>query len=104
MNPDKLKELQIAPEHKRRPKLSIWIIGLAVCLVTALAIFFALPRGKDQQRVVNPGMKPPTNSGAAQPGNEAKAPAGSNSNVVLTVSGYIVNHERIEISPRFLGV
>ena len=103
MNPEKLKELQIAPSEKRRSTSSVWIIALAVIVITGLALFMALPRDKDKQRVVSGGMKPPAGidtNGSAAPSAAPAVPG----DVVLTVSGYIVNHERIEISPRFLGV
>ena len=103
MNPDKLKDLQIAPEQKRRPVGNIWVIGIAVIMITLVAAFFAVPRAKDRQRVVNTGVKPPTNSSSGAASGLALATAAPG-DVVLTVSGYIVNHERIEISPRFLGV
>ncbi len=103
MNPDKLKELQIAPEQKRRPAGTIWIIGLGVLVITLLAVFVAVPRAKDRERVVNTGMSRPTNSGLVEVRDPGRSAAGTGE-VVLTVSGYIVNHERIEISPRFLGV
>lgn len=56
-------------------------------------------------------VKPPTNSSPARtpaPSGAASTNANVSStgadDVLLTVSGYIVNHERIELSPRFLGV
>ncbi|MBX3746354.1 MAG: efflux RND transporter periplasmic adaptor subunit [Verrucomicrobiae bacterium] len=33
----------------------------------------------------------------------ARSPGGTSDTVVLTVSGYIINRERIELSPRFMG-
>jgi HlyD family secretion protein len=97
---DKLKNLKIDPEQKKRPQSSLWVIFLGVILVTALAIFFAWPRAKDKQRVVDHGIKPPANA----TGTNASQPAAAGGDVALTVSGYIINRERIEISPRFLGV
>jgi HlyD family secretion protein len=110
MNADKLKALAIAPEQKKRPQRSIWAIFLGVAVITAAAIWLAWPREQDNRRVVKTGIKPLTNSSAvlaasftktATPGSSSVVSAGD---VVLTVSGYIINRERIEISPRFLGV
>ena len=102
---DKLKDLHIDPEQKRRPQGSLWAIFLGVLLVTALALFFAWPRAKDTQRVVNRGMKPATNAlPNIQTGASASVGSTASNDVVLTVSGYIINRARIEISPRFLGV
>ncbi len=108
MNPDKLKELQIAPEQKRRPRGALWLIAIAVFLVTAAAIYFAWPSSKDKERIVDTGVKMASKDSSAQIDGQGGAtkPAITTSptDSVLTVSGYIVNHERIELSPRFLGV
>lgn len=98
---DKLKDLQIDPEKKQRPQSSLWAIFLGVILVSAVAVFFAWPRAKDKQRLINTGVKPPTNS-VATPASSVSTP--TSGHFVLTVSGYIINRERIELSPRFLGV
>jgi HlyD family secretion protein len=106
MDPDHLERLRIRSEAKRRPRRAVWTIFLLVLALTGGALFLAWPRLRDQTRVLDAaGQK--TNSNAAKPGTvptNAPPPAGAKSNVVLTVSGYIVNHERIELSPRFLGV
>ncbi|MBC8097315.1 MAG: efflux RND transporter periplasmic adaptor subunit [Akkermansiaceae bacterium] len=99
---DKLKSLQIDPEQKRRPQTSFWAILLGVVVLTAVAIFFAWPRAKDRQRVVSNGTRPATNVSATTPG--LPATTGSSANAAITVSGYIINRERIELSPRFMGI
>ena len=110
MNAEKLKALRINPEEKQRPQSSFWLILLAVVAVLAVSIFFAWPRSKDRERIKPTGVKPPTNSTPAtadarkSPGAAVSQIEGSKQDVVLTVSGYIINRERIEISPRFLGV
>ncbi|HYG24164.1 MAG TPA: efflux RND transporter periplasmic adaptor subunit [Verrucomicrobiae bacterium] len=96
---DKLKNLQIDPEKKRRPQGSLWAIFLGVLGVTAIAIFYAWPRSSDKQRVINTQRAGATNVTAS-----ASRSSSTNDNVALTVSGYIINRERIELSPRFLGV
>lgn len=103
MNPDKLRKLQIAPDQKKRPQRSLWVIFLGVILVTAVAIYFAWPRAGDARRVKATGVKLPASSASAPSVSRTNAPA-ARDDVVLTVSGYIINRERIEISPRFLGV
>ena len=106
MDPEKLKALQIAPEAKERPQRSLWIIFLIVALVTAFGIYFAWPRKDDDRRLL-PGTK---NKAASQPGTNvapvsaSSAPTAKLEDSVLTVSGYIVNRERIELSPRFMGL
>src|SRR5215510_4787639 len=111
MNAEKLKALQISPDQKQRSQGSFWLIVLTVFAVLAVSIFFAWPRLSDRQRIKVTSVKLPTNSSpviaatststATTPGNSLSA---SKQDVVLTVSGYIINRERIEISPRFLGV
>jgi HlyD family secretion protein len=107
VNADKLKSLQIAPEQKRRSRAPIFLIILGVAGVTLGAIYFARPRAQEQ-RIVNYGMKASassaTSTGANPIANSTNIVTGSGDDVALTVSGYIVNRERIEISPRFLGV
>src|SRR6476659_8143403 len=110
MDAEKLRALRIDPDEKQRPQSSFWLIFLVVIAVLAVSVFFAWPRLKDRERVKLTGVKPPTNSvpatASAEKGPSNPAPTGQNSkaDVVLTVSGYIINRERIEISPRFLGV
>ncbi|HEU5125438.1 MAG TPA: efflux RND transporter periplasmic adaptor subunit [Verrucomicrobiae bacterium] len=99
---DKLKELQIDPEQKRRPQRSLWTIFLGVLLIAAIAVFYAWPREKDKHRMLDTGIKAPTNSIGSN--SAALSPSEINNDLLLTVSGYIINRERIEISPRFLGV
>jgi HlyD family secretion protein len=105
MDSEKLKELQIKPEAKKRPQRPVWMIFLGVALVTALGAYFAWPKKQEERRLL-PGQKE-TVADAANA--RASAPAATNPapdvhGAVLTVSGYIVNRERIELSPRFIGV
>jgi HlyD family secretion protein len=110
MDAAKLKALRINPDEKQRPQGSFWLILLTVVAVLAVSIFFAWPRIKDRERIKITSVKPPTNPVPAtstaekSPGDAIPHAAGSKQDVVLTVSGYIINRERIEISPRFLGV
>lgn len=101
---DKLKSLRIDKDQKKRPQSALWAIFLGVAILSAIAIFYAWPRAKDNQRLINTqsGIKPSTNStaGSLNSSSSARDPDG----IVLTVSGYIINRARIEISPRFLGV
>ncbi len=117
MNETKLAQLQIDTSQKSRPRRSLWIIFLTVGVIAALALYFAWPRASDKVRVFG-GKKDKAAAGAAVDagsvrgaGETSKGVATTNSTTsgkaddsVLTVSGYIVNRERIELSPRFLGV
>jgi HlyD family secretion protein len=97
MNSEKLNELQIRPEDKRRSPRPPWIIFLVVLLIAAVAVFFAWPRLSDTQRVHNGGK---TNAVATDPSSNSVP---TNTDAVLTVSGYIINRQRIELSPRYMG-
>jgi HlyD family secretion protein len=115
MNADKLKELQLGAGAKSRPKRALWTIFIGVALLTSLALFYAWPRASDSLRIAI-GVKPvgrgqpvqgnSSTNGAANfaAGGQVSAKAGHAGEVVLTVSGYIINRERIELSPRFMGV
>lgn len=98
MNSDKLNQLKIDTQAKSRPKAVFWLIVIFVVLVTAVAIYFAWPKSDDSRRLIA-SNKP----SAATNSTVVAAPQRSN-DALLTVSGYIVNRERIELSPRFLGV
>lgn len=120
MNSDKLKKLAIREEAKSRPNLSFWAILLGVLAVTGVAGYLAMPREGDDKRINNQSAKAqadaPSSSAAKSPKSSSNATptpasprsetASSNggSGTVLTVSGYIINRERIELSPRYMGV
>ncbi len=126
MSQDPLESLRIDSSRKRRSGVAPWMIGFVVLAVTAVVAWFAYPRASDK---VRSGMKSsreaatekadrdladpsrtgsPKKGGAAgatnAPGLASKATPRRVEGSVLTVSGYIVAHERIEISPRFMGV
>lgn len=110
MDSEKLKQLQIQPAAKRRSNTSTWGIFLLVFLCSATAVFFAWPRASDNQRVAS-GSKDGKLTAAApgakkseRPATPAAASPASPTGAVLTVSGYIITRERIELSPRFMGV
>lgn len=116
MNADKLKSLSIDRTRKTRPQGVLWAILIVVFLITAIALFLARPKEGDQVRILNrsgdaAAAKNPATAKAATRLNPSPASATNptparidDGEVVLTVSGYIINRERIEISPRFMGV
>lgn len=115
MSQDPLERLRIASQQKRRRgSPTTWIV-MGVAAVLGLAIYFAVPRKGDDDRSTDQ----PSNVSAASGTGPNKAPGqptGSPSTnavptvssrvegSILTATGYIVARERIEISPRFMGV
>lgn len=121
MQPSPLSQLNIDPAKKRRPRASVSAIFVGVALALGAAGYFAWPRPEQERRVIG---HVGTAASAAKP--EAPAPntpspaatrpaatatptpsAGTTpgaSRAALTVSGYIIARERIEVSPRFQGV
>ena len=107
MDPDNLEKLRIHRDAKRRPKRTVWAIFSGVAIIAATTLYFAWPRLQDQYRMLQSANTAPsaatTNPAGVSSSNRPPGLPGSNG-VVLTVSGYIINRERIEISPRFLGL
>jgi HlyD family secretion protein len=110
MNSDKIKELQIPPEEKRRSGHPVLVIVVVVLLIGGIAVFFAWPRQSDSQRLFKTDSHSQTNAATARAvGNAAtnssspSSPKANPDDSVLTVSGYIINRERIELSPRYMG-
>mgnify|MGYP002388710748 CR=1 FL=1 len=132
---EKLDALRIDPEQKVRSRSPFLFILIGVLILTAGALYFAIPRKGDDQRVFSgsgkvqadataragdaKGSAKPaasTSTGSARsstanstsnnPNSSSKAAANSanNDNILLEVSGYIIARERIELSPRFMGV
>ena len=116
MNPDKLNSLRIESQKKERPRRSFWLILLTVVAVTILALLYAKPWSREEKRIMKrDGVNTPANSTAvsssivtsASAANSEPVSAGASEpggDYILTVSGYIINRERIELSPRFMGV
>ncbi|MEK7677361.1 MAG: efflux RND transporter periplasmic adaptor subunit [Verrucomicrobiota bacterium] len=108
MNSEQLKSLQINPEFRKRPQRSLWMIFIVVVTLTGVTVYFAWPRSEDSRRVVDTTKNKEANAALSAVEKQQvtpKKPAGDGADTaLLTVSGYIVNRERIELSPRFLGV
>ncbi|MBI4663908.1 MAG: efflux RND transporter periplasmic adaptor subunit [Verrucomicrobia bacterium] len=113
MNEEKLKQLKIQSEARVRPKASLWMSFAGVTVLTSAAVFYAWPRTADHQRLVDTTRSWKTSSVDAARVDQASVettPSSSRTEhagrmeALLTVSGYIVARERIELSPRFMGV
>lgn len=101
------------PDAKRRPQGAFWSIVLVVAAVLLGTVAFIKPWARDKRELVDntaAGVAAGNTNAAGGSGTNALAPAAAAgpapaaADSVLTVSGYIVSRERIEISPRFLGV
>lgn len=112
MNVEKLNALQIDRSQKQRPTGTLWIIFIVVIVATLGAVYFARPKpGDDVRRFKNDATAAAGSSASPAPAGAAPKASSTNTvrepvagSVALTVSGYIINRERIEISPRFMGV
>ncbi len=123
MSQDPLERLRISSQQKRRRGSSVTWIVVGVLVVAGAAAYFAIPREGDNLRApVAVATKPvagkpvaPSGAGSskAQAGasaagtTNAPSPASGSARVegsVLTATGYIIARERIEISPRFMGI
>jgi HlyD family secretion protein len=113
MSLDKLKDLQIDPTHKQRSQRPFWIIVIVVLAFAGIALAVWQPWNPERVRRMRGASGGSVEASAATTTNaavtSAATPASStaaaaNDDSVLTVSGYIINRERIEISPRFLGL
>lgn len=110
MNDDKLQQLNIDSTSKRRTQRPFWSILIGVAVVIGVALYFWWPRESDKVRMMK-GKTPINSSGNinlsanSTNSNTVSIPinAGPVDGSVLTVSGYIINRERIELSPRFMG-
>lgn len=119
----KVAQLRIPPEAKRRTQTTLWITLIGVAAIALAALMAWRPWVVETTRVVGGESRAPRSDEAA-PSRSATAgaaatpaagpadasgatgsAAGSRAkdDVVLTVSGYIINRERIELSPRFMG-
>lgn len=117
MDAEKLKGLHINASEKRRSTGALWLLFLGVVAVTLVVASRAWPRkGEDRRLFTGTQRKPAaeqpagvsvasggTSAAPLPPGPAPGSGADRTNGSVLTVSGYIINRERIEISPRFLG-
>ncbi len=53
MNTEKLKDLRMKPEEKRRPQRAFWSIVLMVAAVLLATVVFIKPWAKDKREIVN---------------------------------------------------
>jgi len=116
----KLSQLTMDPAAKRRSSGTMTLIFAGVGVLIIVAVLVWKPWAEEGQRLfvgegktVERSQKSAAIGGGTAAGASASASStnsiqggagNADSDVVLVVSGYIVNRERIEISPRFMGV
>ncbi len=126
----KVSQLRIAPDAKRRSQGTLWTIFFVVAVLALTAVGLWRPWETESRRVISGSSssqrtstdKAPTPQARPASSDTARSTSSSDStsstgaagsasstgnpsrdDVVLTVSGYIINRERIELSPRFMG-
>ncbi|MFM2295662.1 MAG: hypothetical protein RLZZ350_2075 [Verrucomicrobiota bacterium] len=102
MDSTELQKLHIAPALKRRPHAifrAIVLLVVAALVGTAWLAFF----GHNERRMAL-GVTSVANATETVSTNTPAPTPAANADTALTASGYIINRERIEISPRFMGV
>jgi HlyD family secretion protein len=113
----KLAQLAMNPAAKQRSSgtMTLIFITVGVALVAALltwkpwakeGVRYATGDGRTEERKAsaNAAGAAPSQAGGAGTNATTAGTFSTNNDVALTVSGYIINRERIELSPRFMGV
>lgn len=103
MKRDDLDKLRIPQSQRSSRGVYPALIYGAVMVVLLITAWFAWPRASDSKRLV--AQTKPHQPDAASPA-ALSVPASLTpgpDDTLLTTSGYIINRERIELSPRFVG-
>jgi HlyD family secretion protein len=113
MTPDKLQSLRIASDQRNRSQKPVWTIFFLVFAAAGIALFFAWPRESDKVRTsgdkaakaaAEKKIVPAASVTSSVADTNAPIASAKSGGVLLTVPGYIIARERIEISPRFMGM
>lgn len=102
MKRDDLEKLRIPRDQRSTRGANTALIFIAIASILLVAAWFAWPRSSDSKRVVSQTQPYQTTTASPTPLAIASPPA-DQGGVLLTTSGYIINRERIELSPRFVG-
>jgi multidrug efflux pump subunit AcrA (membrane-fusion protein) len=106
MDTAKLQSIRIPDTQRRRSQGAFWWIVLLVLAITIGSLLVAKP-WKGDERDADPSQPAITSTEKAAPQSPAPPPKpradAKPGDVLLTVSGYIINRERIEVSPRVMN-
>jgi HlyD family secretion protein len=102
MKRDDLEKLRIPREQRSSRGSNAILIFLAIAFILVAAAWFAWPRVSDSKRLVSQTQPHQADASAPTPVSSPAPP--DQSDILLTTSGYIINRERIELSPRFVGI
>jgi RND family efflux transporter MFP subunit len=106
MDAAKLQTIQIPEGNRQRSQGAFRFIILGVIVATGIALYFAKPWATETRTTggkeahADTKAARPLEPNVPAPLREKPAKAGD---AILTVSGYIINRERIEISPRAMN-
>jgi HlyD family secretion protein len=104
MKRDDLEKLRIPRDQRSSRGTNAALIFIAIGIILLTAAWFAWPRASDATRLVSQTQPHQPSSAASPPLPAASSSPPEQDGVLLTTSGYIINRERIELSPRFVGI
>lgn len=129
MKKENIQQLKIPQHAKQRSRSVVGLIYGMIAILLATASWFAWPRSGDDQRILGETEGGQRNAAAtgitkfdetsvmqqrqgvvsmqedvSMIEGQVNIESASIQDSLLTVSGYIINRERIELSPRFMGV
>ena len=103
MDAAKLQSIQIPEGRRQRSQGAFRFIILGVVVATAIALYFAKPWATDTRTGAGKETHTDAKSAVQQPIAPAPSKPAKAGDALLTVSGYIINRERIELSPRAMN-
>ena len=103
MDAAKLQSIQIPEGRRQRSQGAFRFIIFGVVVVTAIALYFAKPWATDSRTGTGKETHTDAKSAAQHPIATAPSKPVKAGDALLTVSGYIINRERIELSPRAMN-
>ncbi len=103
MDAAKLQTIQIPQGRRQRSQGAFGYIILGVILATAIALYVAKPWAADSRTGTGKDAKSATKSAPTAAITTMSRKPAKAGDALLTVSGYIINRERIELSPRAMN-